>query len=119
MELTDFIKSLNSLAKHRNGNEWVVVSIPISKLFATVGGSPRVAVENIQAGFDWDSGQMFIIPKEPLMLVSEHTEASETIKNLQDKNGWLEYEANGYKSEIKRLKRKVKELENANLQQTN
>lgn len=114
MELTRFLESVNRLSDpHIKGHENSVI-IPIKKLFATVGGSPFVKLKCIYTGFDWDSGKIFLEPEEPLMLVSDYKEAPETIRKLQEKIGWLEYEKQGLQSQIKRMKKIIKEFENAN-----
>lgn len=119
MELTKFLDTLNLIASHQLYPMERTVTIPVTLPYVTAGGSPCVALKSVNVGFDWDSGKIFLVPEEPLMKVADFTESPNTIREMQKEIGGLVYEAAGYRSEIRRLKRKVKELENAHLQQTN
>jgi hypothetical protein len=82
----------------------VVVRIKLP--YSTVGGSPRVVVENAYKGFDWDDGKFFLIPEEDLTPTDR--DFAKQMKDMQDKLGWSEYENRGLKAEIKRLKKQLK-----------
>lgn len=70
----------------------------------TVGPIPFVKIKNFSIGFDWDIGKILICPEEDICKSSFET--AETISNLQEKLGWLEYENYNLKLEIKKLKGK-------------
>ena len=55
--------------KTQDDDKVVVVKVKGSD----IGGQDCVPVESISSGFDWDSGKLFIIPKEPLERVKKHS----------------------------------------------
>lgn len=110
MKLSQLIEFLTSVKDRRD----LSVKIAIEKPFATVGARPSVSVKSVSVGFDWDNGNLFIIPDQPLMNSEDCTEASSSLRKLYDKVGWLEYEKQGLQSQIKRMKKIIKEFENAN-----
>jgi predicted RNase H-like nuclease (RuvC/YqgF family) len=86
-----------------------VVSILIKKPYTTIGGSPVTNIRSISEGFDWDSGKTMLVPESPLWEVDKTQ--SDQMKTLNDKIGWLEYENRNLKSEITKLKKKLKTYE--------
>ena len=85
------------------------ISILIKKPCSTIGGSPVTNIRSVYEGFDWDHGKTMLIPEFPLWEVDK-TQADE-MKTLNDKIGWLEYEKRNLKSEITKLKKKLKTYE--------
>jgi len=88
-------------------DDWRVV-IPVYRVGA-VGGTPSVDIKIVRAGFDWDSGRIFIEPETRLREIDR-----DEIKTMQDKYeelGWKHYEISGLKSENKKLRKRIEELE--------
>lgn len=81
------------------------VVIAVKLPYTTVGAIPMVAVKSVNKGFDWENGK-FIIRAEEELTPSDR-DFAETMKKLQDKVGWIEYENSGLKAEIKRLKKQI------------
>lgn len=90
------------------------VVIAVKLPYTTVGATPNVPVKLAFKGFDWEKGKFILTPEENLTPADREFE--ETMKNLQDKLGWVEYENRNLKAEIKRLKNRktrfVKEMRN-------
>lgn len=85
------------------------ISILIKKPYTTIGGNPVTNIRSVYEGFDWDYGKTMLIPESSLWEVDK-TQADE-MKTLNDKIGWLEYEKRNLKSEIAKLKKKLKTYE--------
>lgn len=77
------------------------VVIAVKLPYTTVGAIPMVPVKSVGKGFDWEHGKFIIRAEE---LTPADRDFAETMKKLQDKVGWLEYENRGLKSENKKLK---------------
>lgn len=88
-----------------SANDDDTVSIAIKLPFVTVGAIPVVDVTVAFSGFDWDRGKFIITPEENLTPSDRNFET--TMKEMQDKIGWLEYEKRGLKSEVRRLKKQL------------
>lgn len=97
------VSELKQRLESANDDDDVCVAIKLP--FATVGAIPTVNVELVFSGFDWDRGKFIVTPEENLTPADRDFE--DTMKSLQDKVGWLEYEKRGLKSEIKRLKKQL------------
>jgi len=78
------------------------VMIAVKMPYTTVGAIPMVPVKLAFKGFDWENGKFILTPEENLTPADR--DFAETMKKLQDKVGWLEYENRGLKSENKKLK---------------
>lgn len=86
----------------KDGDE---VTIAVKLPYATVGSIPMVAVKNAMTGFDWESGKFIIRAVEELAYADRDFDAQ--FRELQKKNGWLEYEKANLKAEVKRLQAKL------------
>ena len=78
------------------------VTIAIKLPYSTVGRSPMVNVKTAGSGFDWDRGNFILYSTETL--TPNDRDFEKMMREMQDKNGWLEYEKRGLKTEVKRLK---------------
>ena len=101
-ELKKLVERYDSL--EREDSE-VVVQIKLP--YSTVGGTPFVKVKTVYPGFDWDQGKFFIIPEEDV--TPSDRDFAKQMKEMQDRAGWADYENRNLKSEIKRLKKQLKE----------
>lgn len=72
----------------------------------SIGASPSVEVESIQAGFDWDAGQVMIYPAQPLTALTPE-QVSEISESVRKGQSWHAYEA---------YKKHKAQLENAALE---
>ncbi|WP_394817949.1 hypothetical protein [Klebsiella aerogenes] len=72
----------------------------------SIGASPSVAVESIQAGFDWDAGQVMIYPAQPLTTLTPEQVADITT-SVRKGQSWHAFEA---------YKKHKAQLENAALE---
>ena len=72
------------IAELQECNPEDTVALPIELEHATLGGSPRVEVDAVWRGFDWDSGTVFLYPpdKQALTLLSKE-EYNELIQYRQ------------------------------------
>lgn len=81
------------------------VVIAVKLPYTTVGAIPTVPVKLAFKGFDWENGKFILTPEENLTPADR--DFAETMKKLQDKVGWAEYENRNLKAEIKRLKKQI------------
>ncbi|EPS9633273.1 hypothetical protein ACVNA6_004168 [Klebsiella aerogenes] len=66
----------------------------------SIGASPSVEVESIQAGFDWDAGQVLIYPAQPLTTLTPEQVADITT-SVRKGQSWHAYEAyKKYKAQL-------------------
>lgn len=65
MKVSDLKKALERL---RDDDD---VVIPVTLAHGTIGASPSVPVTQVQDGFDWDRGKVFICPDAKLYPVGE------------------------------------------------
>ena len=98
-ELIDALERINNF--HPNQE----VFIPVRAKFTTIGGSPCVGLKHVNAGFDWDSGKVFLVPDSEVTK-SIDSEVEE-MRKLHDRIARLEYENRNLKSDIKKLKTKL------------
>ena len=87
---------------HLDADVCVVVKMP----YTTVGAKPMVKIRAAAAGFDWENGKFMLWPEEDLQPADRDFE--EQFKKLQKDYGWLDYENRNLKSEINKLKGKLK-----------
>jgi hypothetical protein len=88
-------------------DDWKVV-IPVRRI-GSIGGTPCVNIESVSAGFDWDSGKVFLSTKESLREIDR-----DEIKAIRDKYeelGWSQYKIGKIKKENEMLKKRIEELE--------
>lgn len=90
-----------------NDAETKTVGIEI-KVIGSVGGTPICGVRSIQAGFDWDSGKIIIVPERNLRLVD--VDELEILRKKYEELSWKKYEIDGLKREIKKLKEENQKL---------
>lgn len=107
MKLSELKRIIDGINDRQNsyGDPNVMVQIKTS---GSVGGTPCVEVMSLYTGFDWDSGKLIIQTKEPLMKVNQKT--LDELRKEAEKIGWDMYEVRNLKTEVKRLKKIIKEL---------
>jgi hypothetical protein len=101
MKLSELISLLERHYK-LSGDQEVVIPVHIT---GSIGTRPSVPVNNINVGFDWDKGYLFLEPSEKLRKISSDEIAAEREK--QDKLGWALYENRNLKTKVKDLKKKL------------
>jgi hypothetical protein len=97
------VEDLKIALQYARDSDEVVIAIKLP--YTTVGPIPMVAVKNAMNGFDWESGKFIIGPVEELTPADR--DFATQMKDLQEKLGWAEYEKQGLKTEIKRLKKQL------------
>lgn len=63
--ISELQRMLSNEGRYRDLSLSVVVNVP-----GSIGGTPRVPLERMQAGFDWDAGVVLLYPEKPLSLLS-------------------------------------------------
>ena len=104
MKLSELHRIVNLLwndeiPEHRDQDVMVAVTLP----YQTIGAIPMEPVKSAHSGFDWENGKFILYTEQPLTY--EQKEFAESMKKLQEKLGWAEYEKMGLQAEIKRLKK--------------
>lgn len=95
----------NQLTQRRDPEITIIIHSP-----GSIGATPSVEVESIQAGFDWDAGQVLIYPAQPLTTLTPEQVADITT-SVRKGQSWHAYEAyKKYKSEVEGLKAQCDEL---------
>ncbi|SSG52305.1 Uncharacterised protein [Klebsiella pneumoniae] len=77
----------NPTTQRRDPEVTIVVHSP-----GSIGPSPSVEVEAIQAGFDWDAGQVMIYPAQPLTTLTPEQVADITT-SVRKGQSWHAFEA--------------------------
>lgn len=77
----------NTLTQRRDPEITIAIHSP-----GSIGASPSVEVESIQAGFDWDAGQVMIYPAQPLTTLTPEQVADITA-SVRKGQSWHAYEA--------------------------
>ncbi|EPR1415846.1 TPA: hypothetical protein ACTYIV_001472 [Citrobacter koseri] len=96
----------NPLTQRRDPEITIIVHSP-----GSIGATPSVEVESIQAGFDWDAGQALIYPAQPLTTLTPEQVADIT-SSVRKGQSWHAYEAyKKHKAEVDALKAQIAELE--------
>lgn len=98
-------RAVETARDYEDHNVVIAVKLP----YNTVGARPTVPVKLAFKGFDWENGLFILTPEENLTPADR--DFAETMKKLQDKVGWAEYENRRLKAEIKKLNNKL-ELKN-------
>jgi hypothetical protein len=75
----------------------------------SIGPSPAVKVKNAQMGFDWDSGRLLIACEQDLMVADN--DLINRVRKAEEKYGWADYDLGGLEAQVKRLTKRIKELE--------
>ncbi|EJG5415719.1 hypothetical protein NAD41_002358 [Salmonella enterica] len=89
MTFPQLINALNRLAmtgSGRGGHAERLV-IPVELPHASIGATPSVAVVNVSAGIDWDSGTVFLHPQQKLTPLSPD-ELEEIKQCRKDGQSW-------------------------------
>lgn len=111
-ELVNRILS-NNHSHHRDMDVTIVVHSP-----GRIGSTPSVEVQSIQAGFDWDAGQVMIFPAQPLTTLTPEQVAdiTDSVRKGQSWHAYQEYKK--HKEQLEKLsieldaaKQRVAELE--------
>ncbi|QMR54219.1 hypothetical protein [Klebsiella michiganensis] len=77
----------NSLTQRRDPAITIIIHSP-----GGIGATPSVEVESIQAGFDWDAGQVLICPVQPLTTLTPEQVADITA-SVRRGQSWHAFEA--------------------------
>lgn len=109
MNTNELILQLQRATQFSKGrmDDWQVV-IPVYQT-GSVGGTPCVSIKIVNSGIDWDKGKIFIQPNERLRIID-----ADEIKKLQDKYeelGWKLSDIRNLKSENKKLRKRIEQLE--------
>ncbi|HFL5246145.1 TPA: hypothetical protein ACG36O_004118 [Escherichia coli] len=111
-ELVNRILS-NNHSHRRDMDVTIVVHSP-----GSIGSTPSVEVQSIQAGFDWDAGQVMIFPAQPLTMLTPEQVAdiTDSVRKGQSWHAYQEYKK--HKEQLEKLsieldaaKQRVAELE--------
>lgn len=98
--------SLSQLTQLRDPEITIFIHSP-----GSIGATPSVEVESIQAGFDWDAGQVMIYPAQPLTVLTPEQVADIT-SSVRKGQSWHAFEAyKKHKAEIDDLKTQITALE--------
>lgn len=103
-ELVNRILS-NNHSHRRDMDVTIVVHSP-----GRIGSTPSVEVQSIQAGFDWDAGQVMIFPSQPLTTLTPEQVADIT-DSVRKGQSWHAYQE--YKKHKEQLEKLSMELEAA------
>lgn len=98
------VGELKQRLEHAKEDNQVMIAIKLP--YTTIGAIPMVPVKLGFTGFDWENGNFILTPEENLMPADR--DFAKTMKDLQDKLGWAEYENRNLKAEIKRLKKQLR-----------
>ncbi|MDQ9272871.1 DUF551 domain-containing protein [Escherichia marmotae] len=118
-ELVNRILS-NNHSHRRDMDVTIVVHSP-----GRIGSTPSVEVQSIQAGFDWDAGQVMIFPAQPLTTLTPEQVAdiTDSVRKGQSWHAYQEYKK--HKEQLEKLsieldaaKQRVAELEAKPVSQT-
>lgn len=106
MKLREFKQLVDRAVETARDYEDHNVVIAVKLPYTTVGARPTVPVISAFKGFDWENGLFIITPEENLTPADRAF--TETMKKLQDKLGWAEYENRRLKAEIKTLNKQIR-----------
>ncbi len=108
MNLTEFKTIIDDLYSRSNSPDDVRVCIPIQTIGA-ICGTPCVDINKVIKGFDWDDKKLMLYPSEDLSK-TDHDYLANMSKQAEEL-GWSVYEMGNLKREVKRLNKRIKELE--------
>lgn len=88
----------NNHSHRRDMDVTIVVHSP-----GSIGSTPSVEVQSIQAGFDWDSGQVMIFPAQQLTTLTPEQVAdiTESVRKGQSWHAYQEYKK--HKEQLEKL----------------
>lgn len=110
MNLLELKEKLNNLYIKYSDYDLKQIEIGIkTDVVSAIGGTYITPVKNINKGFDWDKNKFIIIPEKDLR-ETDKDELSKLRKEASD-IGWNIYENRNLKREIKKLQKRIKELE--------
>jgi hypothetical protein len=97
---------INILERNQTMSSEVVIEVktPIS-----IGATPSVGISNVKFGFDWDNGKVILEPLEPLEKAD--IDRLKQIRELAEENARLKLSNKMLESDIKRMSKKIKKLE--------
>jgi hypothetical protein len=75
----------------------------------SIGARPTVKVKYANLGFDWDDGKFILICEQDLMVADN--DLINRVRKAEEKYGWADYEMRGLEAQVKRLTKRIKELE--------
>ena len=118
MKFSKFSELVNRILsnKHRQLRDMDVTIVVHSP--GSIGSTPSVEVQSIQAGFDWDAGQVMIFPAQPLTTLTPEQVAdiTESVRKGQSWHVYQEYKK--HKEQLEKLsielelaKKRIAELE--------
>ncbi|EPT8703111.1 DUF551 domain-containing protein [Escherichia coli] len=110
MKFSKFSELVNRILSNKHSqrcdmNVTIVVHSP-----GSIGSTPSVDVQSIQAGFDWDSGQVMIFPAQQLTTLTPEQVADIT-ESVRKGQSWHAYQE--YKNHKEQLEKLSIELESA------
>ncbi|EFB6209103.1 DUF551 domain-containing protein [Escherichia coli] len=110
MKFSKFSESVNRILSNNHSHRrdmdvTIVVHSP-----GRIGSTPSVEVQSIQAGFDWDAGQVMIFPAQPLTTLTPEQVADIT-DSVRKGQSWHAYQE--YKNHKEQLEKLSIELESA------
>ncbi|EOK3667422.1 hypothetical protein ACM5PD_002239 [Escherichia coli] len=110
MKLSKFSELVNRILSNNHSHRrdmdvTIVVHSP-----GRIGSTPSVEVQSIQAGFDWDAGQVMIFPAQPLTTLTPEQVADIT-DSVRKGQSWHAYQE--YKKHKEQLEKLSMELEGA------
>lgn len=118
MKLSKFSELVNRILSNNHSHRrdmdvTIVVHSP-----GRIGSTPSVEVQSIQAGFDWDAGQVMIFPSQPLTTLTPEQVAdiTDSVRKGQSWHAYQEYKK--HKEQLEKLsieldaaKQRIAELE--------
>jgi|UPI0007E90852 hypothetical protein len=103
MKFSKFSELVNRILSNKHSqrcdmNVTIVVHSP-----GSIGSTPSVDVQSIQAGFDWDSGQVMIFPAQQLTTLTPEQVAdiTESVRKGQSWHAYQEYKK--HKEQLEKL----------------
>lgn len=103
MKFSKFSELVNRILSNKHSqrcdmNVTIVVHSP-----GSIGSTPSVDVQSIQAGFDWDSGQVMIFPAQQLTTLTPEqvAEITESVRKGQSWHAYQEYKK--HKEQLEKL----------------
>lgn len=118
MKLSKFSELVNRILSNNHSHRrdmdvTIVVHSP-----GRIGSTPSVEVQSIQAGFDWDAGQVMIFPSQPLTTLTPEqvVDITDSVRKGQSWHAYQEYKK--HKEQLEKLsieldaaKQRIAELE--------
>ncbi|HFI7945529.1 hypothetical protein [Escherichia coli] len=110
MKLSKFSELVNRILSNNHSHRrdmdvTIVVHSP-----GRIGSTPSVEVQSIQAGFDWDAGQVMIFPSQPLTTLTPE-QVADIADSVRKGQSWHAYQE--YKKHKEQLEKLSMELEAA------